>query len=78
MGLEASELPDGLAITGGTPRGARIEAHLDHRVVMAFAALGTRCDASMTFDDVSSVATSFPGFFATLARLGAQVEGLAA
>ena len=78
VGLEASELPDGLAITGGTPRGARIEAHLDHRVVMAFAALGTRCDASMTFDDVSSVATSFPGFFATLSRLGAQVEGLAA
>jgi 3-phosphoshikimate 1-carboxyvinyltransferase len=77
-GIEARELPDGLTVTGGRPRGGRIEAHLDHRIVMAFAALGARADGEMTFDDVSSVATSFPAFFTTLAGLGAGVEGVPA
>lgn len=77
-GIEARELPDGLEVTGGRPHGARIEAHLDHRIVMAFAALGACTDAAVTFDDVSSVATSFPGFFALLASLGAVVEDRAA
>jgi 3-phosphoshikimate 1-carboxyvinyltransferase len=78
VGVQARELPDGLEVTGGTPRGARIEAHLDHRIVMAFAALGTRADSPMSFDDTSSVATSYPAFFSTLAGLGAGVEGVAA
>ena len=51
-----------------------IEAHLDHRIVMAFAALGARTETPMTFDDVSSVNTSFPGFFPLLSALGAGVE----
>ena len=76
-GIAARELPDGLEITGGPVKGARIEAHRDHRIVMAFAALGCRTSEAMTFDDVSSVATSFPAFFATLALLGADVEEVA-
>lgn len=74
-GVAAEERPDGLVVEGGAPRGARIEAHLDHRIVMAFAALGARTSEPMTFDDVSSVATSYPAFFATLGALGASVEG---
>ncbi|MFN8588570.1 MAG: 3-phosphoshikimate 1-carboxyvinyltransferase [Candidatus Eisenbacteria bacterium] len=74
-GADVRELPDGLEVAGGPVRGARIEAHLDHRIVMAFAALGARTREPMTFDDVSSVATSYPGFFETLAGLGAGVEG---
>lgn len=77
VGAPVRELPDGLEITGGPVHGAHIEAHLDHRVVMAFAALGCRTRDAMTFDDVSSVATSFPAFFETLALLGADVEEVA-
>ena len=73
-GIEARELPDGLEVRGGAAHGARVEAHLDHRIVMAFAALGARLATPMTFDDVSSVETSFPGFFDTLAALGAGVR----
>jgi 3-phosphoshikimate 1-carboxyvinyltransferase len=73
-GVTARELPDGLEVEGGPPRGARVEAHLDHRVVMAFAALGARTAEPMTFDDASSVDTSFPGFFSILASLGAECE----
>jgi 3-phosphoshikimate 1-carboxyvinyltransferase len=73
-GVEARELPDGLEVRGGPVCGARVEAHMDHRIVMAFASLGARSSTPMSFDDVSSVETSFPGFFATLAALGAGVE----
>ena len=73
LGLRARELPDGLEVEGGVPRGGRIEAHLDHRIVMAFAALATRARGAVAFDDVSSVATSYPGFWTDLAALGAVV-----
>jgi 3-phosphoshikimate 1-carboxyvinyltransferase len=73
-GIAAAEHPDGLSVTGGAARGARIEAHMDHRIVMAFAALGARTREPMTFDDVGSVATSYPGYFDTLAALGAGVR----
>ena len=54
-----------------------LHAHLDHRIVMAFAALGTRIADGVTFDDVSSVATSYPAYFETLAALGADVQEVA-
>jgi len=78
LGLRVRELPDGLEIEGGVPRGGIVEADLDHRIVMAFAALATRADGPVGFDDASSVATSYPGFWADLAGLGAEVEGVPA
>lgn len=77
-GVAVREAPDGIEVTGGPVRGATIEAAFDHRIVMAFAALGARCDAPMRFDDVSSVYTSYPNFFSTLQSLGGEViEGAA-
>ena len=74
LGLVCVEQPDGLAITGGTPRGgARVATHLDHRIAMAFAAIGCRASEPVWFDDFASVATSYPGFLDTLAALGAGV-----
>lgn len=78
VGIAARELPDGIEVTGGPARAARIEAFLDHRIVMAFAALAASSGARLTFDDVSSVATSYPAFFPTLAALGAGVGETAA
>jgi len=72
-GVTVREAPDGIEVTGGPVHGAAIEAALDHRIVMAFAALGARCDEPMGFDDVSSVYTSYPNFFSTLQSLGAEV-----
>ncbi|HXS83921.1 MAG TPA: 3-phosphoshikimate 1-carboxyvinyltransferase [Methylomirabilota bacterium] len=74
VGIEAEERADGLAITGGRARGGgRIETRHDHRVAMAFAALGARLDQPLAFDDIASVPTSYPAFFDTLAALGAEV-----
>jgi 5-enolpyruvylshikimate-3-phosphate synthase len=40
---------------------------------MAFAALGARLAEPVWFDDLSSVPTSDPAFFDTLAALGAEL-----
>jgi 3-phosphoshikimate 1-carboxyvinyltransferase len=74
LGIACDERPDGLAVTGGAlERGGHIQAHLDHRIAMAFAALGTRAIASVWIDDVTSIATSFPGYLELLAELGAEI-----
>jgi len=74
VGIEARESPDGLEVTGGRARGgARIATRHDHRVAMAFAVLGARLEEPLAFDDLASVATSYPTFFETLAALGAEV-----
>jgi 3-phosphoshikimate 1-carboxyvinyltransferase len=74
VGIEVEERADGLAITGGRARGGgRIETGHDHRVAMAFAALGARLEQPLAFDDIASVPTSYPAFFDTLALLGAEV-----
>jgi 3-phosphoshikimate 1-carboxyvinyltransferase len=74
VGIEAREATDGLAVTGGRGHGgARIETRRDHRVAMAFAVLGARLEQPVGFDDLSSVATSYPTFFETLTSLGAEL-----
>ena len=78
VGIEAEEHPDGLAVTGGVARGGgRIATRHDHRVAMAFAVLGARLDRPLAFDDLSSVPTSYPAFFETLAALGADIVAVA-
>lgn len=74
LGIEVGETPDGLAITGGAPRGGVVRSHGDHRIAMAFAALGSRCEGPVSVDDAAAVATSFPGFESALRSLGARLE----
>ena len=76
-GARVEELEDGLIIhgTGGEPLrgGATIAARLDHRIAMSFAVAGLVSKAAVTVDDMSPVATSFPGFTALMTGLGAEV-----
>ncbi len=69
MGIKVRELPDGLEITGGRPRGARIEGFNDHRIVMAMsiAALGAEGESEIL--DTESVSKSYPSFFNDLRGL---------
>jgi 3-phosphoshikimate 1-carboxyvinyltransferase len=60
---------------GGPPRGgALIETRLDHRIAMAFLVLGLGARQPVRIDDVSPIATSFPGFIGLMTRLGATIE----
>ena len=73
IGARVEELPDGLVVegTGGEPLpgGATIASRLDHRIAMSFAVAGLSCLAPVTVDDMSPVATSFPGFSDLIDRL---------
>ena len=70
LGIAVDETPDGATIQGGAMHGAHITSHGDHRVAMAFAITGQRCDGEITIGDTTNVATSFPGFDAMARRVG--------
>lgn len=55
--------------TDRPPRGA-VETARDHRLVMAFAVLGTLPGAAVRLSERRSVAISYPGFFRTLQAIG--------
>jgi 3-phosphoshikimate 1-carboxyvinyltransferase len=66
-GVATVEHEDGLTIegSGGEPLqgGAHIASKLDHRIAMSMAIAGLGARRAITIDDVSPVATSYPGFF---------------
>ena len=73
LGVRVEELPDGLDIHGGPVAGGLVRAFGDHRIVMAFAILGTRASGPVTVDDAACIATSYPGFAGALRSLGGRV-----
>ena len=75
LGVACLEHPDGLSVTGGPTQGGAVRAEDDHRIAMAMALIGTRASAPLTVEDAGGIATSFPGFAATLVELGGDLEG---
>ncbi len=73
-GVEAHAEGDDLIVLGrGSVRGGGVvETHMDHRIAMAFLTLGLGAQKPVTVDDTTMIATSFPGFAATMQRLGAD------
>jgi 3-phosphoshikimate 1-carboxyvinyltransferase len=73
-GAHVEERPDGLIVegTGGEmlAGGATVATHLDHRIAMSMTVAGLVSRAAVTIDDMSPVATSYPGFAASLRELG--------
>ena len=74
VGVKAEAQPDVLVIHGGSARGpARLDTYDDHRLAMAFAALGTRIEG-IEIADPGCVAKTYPEFWDDAARLGASWE----
>ena len=46
----------------GVPGGGTVTTHMDHRIAMSFLVMGLAARDAVTVDDVSMIATSFPGF----------------
>jgi 3-phosphoshikimate 1-carboxyvinyltransferase len=67
-GIAAEELADGIAVTGGRPRGATIATYNDHRIAMSFAVLGLVVPG-MRIEGEECVGKSFPGFWQALEGL---------
>jgi 3-phosphoshikimate 1-carboxyvinyltransferase len=67
---------DTLMIDGcdGPPAGgATVPTHGDHRIAMSFLVLGLAARAPVAVDEGGMIATSFPGFGALMASLGARI-----
>jgi 3-phosphoshikimate 1-carboxyvinyltransferase len=72
-GVKTEERPDGIIIhgTGEKPKGALINGRGDHRIVMAFAALGLGAEGPVKIDSAESAAVTYPGF---LELLNAEIK----
>jgi len=75
-GVVAHVEGDDLTVEGGrgVKGGGLVATHMDHRVAMAFLTLGLGAANPVTVDDISMIATSFPGFAPLMTRLGAQLQ----
>ena len=78
LGASVTEERDVLTVHGDDSDlvGAHVEGRRDHRVVMSLAIAGLVAEGETTVTDAEDVDVSFPGFFETLADLGASVAGI--
>lgn len=77
VGARVEEKQDEIIVHGrpeGVEGGAVIDAHYDHRVIMALSIVGLRAQQPIHIKDAHHVAKSYPHYFDHLKALGAQVE----
>jgi 3-phosphoshikimate 1-carboxyvinyltransferase len=73
LGARVEELEDGLVIHGSRLRGADVDGHDDHRVVMALAIAGTHIAGTTTIHKAQAAAVTYPGFVQALLDLHGAV-----
>ncbi len=76
-GANVEEKRDEIIVHGrpeGVEGGVEIDAHFDHRVIMALTIVGLRAKAPIRIKDAHHVAKSYPHYFDHLKALGARVE----
>jgi 3-phosphoshikimate 1-carboxyvinyltransferase len=64
---------DDLIVEGGggsVEGGGMVATHLDHRIAMSFLVMGLAARDSVTVDDDTMIATSYPDFLESMTRLG--------
>ena len=67
LGVACEELEDGLRVRGSVaPLSGTVRTSGDHRIAMAFGALGKAPGCAIVVDDPSCVDVSFPGFWRAL------------
>lgn len=76
-GAKVEERRDEIIVHGtpeGVEGGVTINAHYDHRVIMALTVVGLRARQPLLIKDAHHVAKSYPQYFDHLRLLGADVE----
>lgn len=73
MGAQVEERPDGLVIKRSRMRGADLESHADHRMVMALAVAGLAAEGKATISDIDCVKKTFPSFVQQMQGLGCEM-----
>lgn len=73
MGAVTRELPDGLVVEESALRGAKLQGHGDHRIVMALTVAATAAQGETVIDSAEAVDVTFPEFFTLMQSLGARI-----
>ena len=74
LGASVEEAGDGLVVHGGEPlHGGRVETYRDHRIAMAFTAIGAVVPG-VEIAAPGCVAKTYPGFFDDVAGLGVRIR----
>ena len=73
LGADVEELADGLVVTHSNLRGADVDGHGDHRVIMALAIAGTMASGKTRVRGADAVDVTFPGFANVMTKLGAEI-----
>ena len=79
-GVTVEEEPEGLIVSGtaranhGVKGGGLVHTHGDHRIAMSHLILGLGAQDPVAIDEPGMIATSFPGFGALMAGLGAKID----
>jgi 3-phosphoshikimate 1-carboxyvinyltransferase len=76
MGVDITERDDGLTICGGRLRGAHVNGHDDHRVVMALALAGMNAEGETVIDTAEAAEVTYPTFADDFRNLGANIEAV--
>lgn len=72
MGIEVTELEDGMIIKGGIPKGGFVDGSNDHRIVMAFSVLAAFSRGETVISDVNAINKSYPDFFEDFRSVGGK------
>ena len=75
FGVEVTEQPDGMTVTGPatlTAPDEPLESHGDHRITMSMAVLSTFGNGPVELRNVECVQTSYPDFWSHLEQLGGK------
>lgn len=74
MGIETEELPDGMVIYGGNPKGGVIDGANDHRIVMAFSVAAAYAEGESRIIGAEAINKSYPEFFEDFKGIGGKAE----
>jgi 3-phosphoshikimate 1-carboxyvinyltransferase len=74
MGGRAEELEDGIIVHESALRGAEVDGHGDHRIVMALAVAGCSIPGTTVIHGAEAAAVTYPEFADHMRSLGAKLE----
>ena len=74
LGARVEQLEDGIVVHESELRGAEVDGHGDHRVVMALAVAGCSIPGTTVIRGADAAAVTFPEFADLMASLGADIR----
>ena len=74
MGARIEETADGLTVSQSGLKGAEVDGHGDHRIVMALSVAGLDAQGRTVIHGAETLSKSYPGFADDMASLGARIR----